>query len=75
MINRIPVSDLLFRNREGAFKALKCNRHRVMSMMAEALIDPDEIWMGVAHKVESGDLVVDRRYIRVDPKTAIQVVF
>ncbi|MVA23615.1 hypothetical protein GOZ92_04125 [Agrobacterium vitis] len=46
-----------------------------MSMMAEALIDPDEIWMGVAHKVESGDLVVDRRYIRVDPKTAIQVVF
>ncbi|MVA40666.1 PBECR2 nuclease fold domain-containing protein [Agrobacterium vitis] len=73
--NRIPVSDLLFRNREGAFKALKRNRHRVMSMMAEALIDPDEIWMGVARKVESGDLVVDRRYIRVDPKTAIQIVF
>ncbi|MGV2130311.1 PBECR2 nuclease fold domain-containing protein [Agrobacterium vitis] len=73
--NRIPVSDLLFRNREGAFNALKRNRHRVMSMMAEALIDPDEIWMGVARKVESGDLVVDHRYIRVDPKTAIQIVF
>ncbi len=43
--------------------------------MAEALLDPDEIWMGVARKAESGDLVVDRRYIRVDPKTAIQIVF
>lgn len=72
---RVPVSDLLFRNREGAFKALKRNRHRVLAMMAEALIDPDEIWMGVARKVESGDLVVDRRYIRVDPKTAVQIVF
>jgi hypothetical protein len=46
-----------------------------MSMMAEALFDPDEIWMGVARKAESGDLVVDRRYIRVDPKTAMQIVF
>lgn len=72
---RVPVSDLLFRNRDGAFKALKRNRHRVLSMMAEALMDPDEIWIGVARKVESGDLVVDRRYIRVDPKTAIQIVF
>lgn len=71
----IPVSDQLFRNRHGEFKALKRNRHRVLGMMAEALIDPDEIWMGVARKVESGDLVVDRRYIRVDPKTAIQIVF
>ncbi|WP_084437998.1 DUF935 family protein [Shinella sp. HZN7] len=71
----IPVSDQLFRNREGQFKALKRNRHRVLAMMAEALLDPDEIWMGVARKVESGDLVVDRRYIRVDPKTAIQIVF
>lgn len=72
---KIPVSDLLFRNRDGQLKALKRNRHRVMSMMAEALLDPDEIWMGVARKVESGDLVVDRRYIRVDPKTAMQIVF
>jgi hypothetical protein len=72
---KIPVSDLLFRNRHGELKALKRNRHRVMSMMAEALLDPDEIWMGVARKVESGDLVVDRRYIRVDPKTAMQIVF
>lgn len=72
---KVPVSDQLFRNRDGEFKALKRNRHRVMEMMAEALADPDEIWMGVARKVESGDLVVDRRCIRVDPKTAVQIVF
>lgn len=72
---KLPVSDLLFRNRNGEFKLTKRNRHRVMGLMAETLLDPDEIWMGVARKAESGDLVVDRRYIRVDPNTAIQIVF
>lgn len=72
---KLPVSDLLFRNRQGEFKLTKRNRHRVMGLMAETLLDPDEIWVGVARKAESGDLVVDRRYIRVDPKTAIQIVF
>lgn len=72
---KMPVSDLLFRNRAGEFKTMKRGRHRMIAMMAEALMDPDEIWIGVARKAESGDLVVDRRYIRVDPKTAMQIVF
>lgn len=72
---KLPVSDLLFRSRKGEFKLTKRSRHRVMGLMAETLLDPDEIWIGVARKAESGDLVVDRRYIRVDPKSAIQIVF
>ncbi|WP_244711964.1 PBECR2 nuclease fold domain-containing protein [Rhizobium cremeum] len=72
---RVPVSDLFFRNRDGEFKLFKRGRHRHLAMMAETLIDPDEIWIGVARKAESGDLVVDRRYIRVDPTTAVQIVF
>jgi hypothetical protein len=47
--------------------------------MAEALIDPDEIWLGVAAKPDPLDetiqeLLVDRRYIRVDPDLGIVVV-
>lgn len=71
----VPVTDLLFRDAAGELKVLKRGRHRYVAMMAETLMDPDEIWMGVARKTGSGDLVVDRRYIRVDPKTALQIVF
>ncbi len=72
---RVPVSDLLFRGADGSFKVTKRGRSRLMGMMAETLIDPDEIWIGVSQKKGSDDLVVDRRYIRVDPKAAIQIVF
>lgn len=72
---RVPVSDQLFRDAAGLLKVKKRGRHRIVAMMAETLLDPDEIWMGVARKSESGDLVVDRRYIRVDPVTAVQIVF
>lgn len=41
--------------------------------MAEALIDPDEIWLGLVEK--DGEIVVDRRYIRVDPDASIIIVF
>ncbi|TCT37437.1 PBECR2 nuclease fold domain-containing protein [Martelella mediterranea] len=77
---KVPVSDQLFRDRSGAFKVLKRGRHRLTPLMAETLLDPDEIWMGVARKASARDqdteeLVVDRRYIRVDRKTGIQIVF
>lgn len=77
---RIPVSDQLFRDAAGVLKVTKRNRHRFVAMMAEALLDPDEIWMGVARKINAADgkteeLVVDRRYIRVDPSTGLQIVF
>jgi hypothetical protein len=76
----IPISDQLFRDRAGELKVMKRGRHVLTPLMAETLMDPDEIWIGVARKVdpadaESEELVVDRRYIRVDRKTGIQIVF
>lgn len=77
---KIPVSDFLFRDRSGAFKVMKRGRNRLVSLMAETLIDPDEVWIGVARKIDKADgaaeeLIVDRRYIRVDPSSALQIVF
>jgi hypothetical protein len=77
---KIPVSDQLFRDRAGALKVKKRGRHILTPLMAETLMDPDEIWIGVARKADPAapsveDLVVDRRYIRVDRKTGIQIVF
>lgn len=76
----VPVSDWLFRNQAGELKVMKRGRNVLTPLMAETLMDPDEIWMGVARKSDPTDptveeLIVDRRYIRVDPKTGIQVVF
>ena len=76
----IPISDQLFRDRAGELKVMKRGRHVLTPLMAETLMDPDEIWIGVARKVDPADqqseeLLVDRRYIRVDRKTGIQIVF
>lgn len=78
--NRIPISDQLFRDRAGDLKIMKRGRNTLTPLMAETLMDPDEIWIGVARKIsavdgETEELVVDRRYIRVDPKSGIQIVF
>lgn len=77
---KIPVSDQLFRDRSGAWKVMKRKRAVIAPLLAEALMDPDEIWMGVARKKDATDrteeeLLVDRRYIRVDRKTGLIVVF
>ncbi len=70
---RIPISDALFRDRAGVFKVLKRGREVLTPLIAEAIMDPDEIWIGLARKGER--LVVDRRYIRVDKKTGLLIVF
>ncbi|MCA1492714.1 head morphogenesis protein [Ensifer sp. NBAIM29] len=77
---KVPVSDLLFRDRRGALKVMKGDRATITPFLAEALMDPDEIWIGVARKKEPADanaedLIVDRRYIRADPKTGLMIVF
>lgn len=77
---KLPISDLLFRDRTGAFKVLKRDRAVTTPRLAEALMDPDEIWIGVARKKDPADreteeLIVDRRYIRADPKTGLTVIF
>ena len=75
----MPISAELFKTRSGDFKIQKRGREVHMAQLAEALIDPDEIWMGVRgiklHKSDAIDYMVDRRYIRVDPNTGLIVVF
>lgn len=75
----IPISAELFKSRGGDLKIQKRGREVHMAQLAEALLDPDEIWMGVRGiklpKSDAIDYMVDRRYIRVDPKTGLIVVF
>lgn len=74
---RVPISEAFFQDRSGAWKVEKRGRSLLTPLMAEALIDPDEIWIGLARKagdVGLFDLIVDRRYIRVDPATGVLVV-
>lgn len=76
---RIPISDEFFRDRSGNWKVKKRGREVLTPLMAEALIDPDEIWLGVGAKADPIDnsleeLLLDRRYIRVDPQLGILVV-
>lgn len=70
---RMPISDALFRDRAGGWKVGKRDRAILTPLLAETLMDPDEIWIGLARKGD--ELVVDRRYIRVDPNSGLMVVF
>ncbi|PYE87515.1 PBECR2 nuclease fold domain-containing protein [Phyllobacterium leguminum] len=77
---KIPISDRLFRDRKGDLKVGKGHRATVTRLLAEALMDPDEIWLGVARKKDPVDkaveeLIVDRRYIRADPENGLMIVF
>lgn len=77
---KVPVSDQLFRDRRGEFKVLKRERAELTPLLAEALLDPDEIWIGVARKKDPvnpdlEELIVDRRYIRADVKSGLLVIF
>lgn len=78
---KIPISDQLFRDRRGGdWKVTKGDRAPITPLLAEALMDPDEIWQGVAVKRDPvnpdlQELLVDRRYIRVDSKTGLVIVF
>lgn len=74
--HRVPISDQFLRDRSGAWKLGKRDRARLTPLMAEALLDPDEIWLGVAEKRDPVrkdvmELLLDRRYIRADPGTGL----
>lgn len=76
---RIPISDQLFRDRSGLLKVGKRGREAFTPLMAEALLDPDEIWLGVAAKQDPvredmQELLLDRRCIRADPEQCVMLV-
>lgn len=77
---QIPISDELFRESgTGLWKVGKRDRATLTPLMAETLMDPDEIWVGLARKIDKAtgreELIVDRRYVRTDGKTGLMIVF
>lgn len=77
----LAISADMFRDDEGGWKIMKRGREVHAAQLAEAIRDPDEIWMGVVERPIAGDQgggterLVDRRYIRVDPKTGLLAIF
>ena len=77
---RVVISEEMFREHSGAWKGLKRGHGDHAALLAEAMIDPDEIWLGVREvPVDTfpgyTELMVTRRYIRVDPSTALYTMF
>ncbi|MDO5622310.1 MAG: PBECR2 nuclease fold domain-containing protein [Paracoccus sp. (in: a-proteobacteria)] len=65
--NYMPMSDDMLRDRAGRWK-LKRGRERHVLQMAETMLDPDEIWLGVRARHgalhDSFQHFITRRYIR-----------
>lgn len=77
---KLLISDALFRGRNGEWKVTKRGRETYAGLLAEAIMDPDEIWLGLRSKpldAHDGvlDVVMSRRFIRVDPSTGLLAVF
>lgn len=77
----LPISDELFKERSGEWKATKRGREVHAAQVAETIKDPDEIWIGVATVAIPADqgggteMVIDRKYIRSDPVTGLIAIF
>lgn len=77
---RIPISVNLLLDPSGRLKLRKRGRERYLARLAETILDPDEIWLGLSSKPDLRDpdlseLLIDRRYIRVDADTGALGVF
>ncbi|PHR19284.1 MAG: hypothetical protein COA37_17795 [Hoeflea sp.] len=77
----LVISDDLFRNGLNELKVMKRGREIHAAQLAEAIRDPDEIWIGVVERPVPDDQgggverLVDRRYVRVDQKTGLLAIF
>lgn len=79
--NVIPISEDLFRERDGTGKETKRARGPFTEMVAETIREPDEIWLGMSYKVSPHDTrdvlkpdkyrewFLDLRYVRVGQVT------
>lgn len=70
----IVISDALFRNADGQWKAQKRGRAVQMERLAEAIFDPDEIWVDWSEGPDGTRRLV-RRYLRWDPELAAFTLF
>ncbi|WP_323041567.1 PBECR2 nuclease fold domain-containing protein [Gemmobacter sp.] len=71
---RMPISELMLIDHLGRLKIGKRGREVHLARLAETILDPDEIWLGVTAKTVPGfgdaeELIVDRRYVRFDGST------
>lgn len=60
---RIVIGVELFQQADGKPKVSKRGRARYLLLLAQALLDPDEIWLDWA-VLQSGAVVLRRRYLR-----------
>lgn len=65
----VLISDGLFQNADGAWKAMKRGRAVQLERLAEAIFDPDEIWVDWGEG-QDGTRRLVRRYLRWDPELA-----
>jgi len=75
---RLLISDEIFRDRQGNLKVHVGDRGPLAPLLAETIIDPDEIWLGIRENPLSSRhdrFVATRRYIRVDPDTGLFAAF
>ena len=68
----LPLSDNLFRvgteKGKGDWKITKNGRHEYLHLLAETLLDPDEIWLTIYRGRKKSKPRLRRRYIRVFPQ-------
>lgn len=77
---RILISDDLFKERSGRWKSERRGHGDHALLLAEALKDPDEIWVSLRRREDperSGEYIYEvvRRYIRVDPDRPVFALF
>lgn len=68
----VTISDQLFQDRAGVYKLGKRGRAEGILHVAEAIKDPDEIWLDwelMASGPQAGTHVLRRRYVRVAPES------
>lgn len=77
---RTLISEELFRKASGEWKGEKRGHGDHAPLLAEAIKDPDEIWLNVREVPVEGfpdqvELQVTRRYIRIDPGTSLFTMY
>lgn len=70
----VLISEDLFRNADGKWKSSKRSRDVQMERLAEAVFDPDEIWVDWGEEKDGTPRLV-RKYLRYDPLIAAFSLF
>lgn len=76
--HKLVIDDEIFRDRQGKLKIEVGDRGQLAKLLAETIIDPDEIWLGVRELLLPNGYasqVMTRRYIRLDGETGMFAAF